>query len=162
MRRLNELGQRLQQAPLLIDAMLVVGLSVLAVVEMLQYGAPGFRAPDALSGALTALAVVPMLLRHRRPDLSLGAVLASGVTLAVSGYTVGNLLIFGIMIALFSVAVRSGPGRSLLALAAATLGLVTILVASSRQLGEPLGFTNRVQAAVFAYETGLLPLNRSW
>jgi signal transduction histidine kinase len=155
MRRLNELGRRLQQAPLLIDAMLVIGLSVLAVVEMLQYGAPGFRAPDALSGALTALAVVPMLLRHRRPDLSLGAVLASGVTLALSGYAVGNLLIFGIMIALFSVAVRSSHGRSLPALAAATLGLVTILVASSRQLGEPPPLTDLALVAIPATAWGM-------
>jgi signal transduction histidine kinase len=123
---------------LLVDALLVAGLTTLAVIEAVTFRTTAaFRSPDAWSTTLSALAVTPMLLRHRRPELSLGAVLASGVTLGISGYYISNFLLFGMLIALYSIAVRTSHRRSLIALAAAALGLVTMMVAASRQLGEP-------------------------
>jgi signal transduction histidine kinase len=111
-----------------IDWLLAVGLTVIGLVGL--YWTPisqGGRTPDAVAVGLTLLMNLPLVARRRHPAAVLGLVGWATILYAITGPF--NVLGFGVLIALYSIAVHGSARDSRNGLAYTMLGVTISFVA---------------------------------
>ncbi len=115
--------------PVAADALTAAFLTLVSLLALFFQDEPGLvgRAPDALSGVLSSLAVMSLSLRRRLPVVVLAVVSALCVGITASGYGLSPGPVLAFLAALYTVAAHRGLARSLPA-GAAALGVLIILL----------------------------------